>query len=162
MSSNNGTIKASRFAQYRDVNSDDYALTFDDNIIQHYDFAYQDHKMVIIPTVKENRDEFIQSFKDEVGVYNILKKYSMTGDMSLLNQRKALYGDFTNFDNDDLDPVGAIVRSSESLEKLNSALNTSFDSTTLANMSIDELNAVIAQAVAAKTTKETIKETEVK
>lgn len=136
------------------VDSSEYALDASDAHIQHYDFVYDDNKLKVVKTTIEDRDALIQSFADEVGVYNILKRYSMTGDMSLLNQRKALYGDFTSFANDDLDPVSALARSSESLDKLNQALNTSFDSATLANMSIDELNAVIAQAVAAKTTKE--------
>lgn len=136
------------------VDSSEYALDASDAHIQHYDFAYDGNNIKVVKTTIEDRDAFIQSFSDEVGVYNILKRYSMTGDMSLLNQRKAMFGDFSLLDNDDLDPVSALARSSESLEKLNQALNTSFDSVTLANMSIDELNAVIAQAVAAKTTKE--------
>lgn len=144
------------------VDSSEYALDASDAHIQHYDFAYDGNKLKVVKTTIEDRDAFIQSFADEVGVYNILKRYSMTGDMSLLNQRKALYGDFTSFANDDLDPVSALARSSESLDKLNQALNTSFDSSTLANMSIDELNAVIAQAVAAKTNKEITKESEAK
>lgn len=144
------------------VDSSEYALDASDAHIQHYDFAYDGNKLKVVKTTIEDRDALIQSFADEVGVYNILKRYSMTGDMSLLNQRKALYGDFTSFNNDDLDPVSALARSSESLEKLNQALNTTFDSATLANMSIEELNAVIAQAVAAKTTKENIKESEAK
>lgn len=136
------------------VDSSEYALDASDAHIQHYDFAYEGNKIKVVKTNIEDRDALIQSFADEVGVYNILKRYSMTGDMSLLNQRKAMFGDFSLLDNDDLDPVSALARSTESLEKLNQALNTSFDSATLANMSIDELNAVIAQAVAAKTTKE--------
>lgn len=136
------------------VDSSEYALDASDAHIQHYDFVYDGNKIKVVKTTIEDRDALIQSFADEVGVYNILKRYSMTGDMSLLNQRKAMFGDFSMLDNDDLDPVSALARSNESLEKLNQALNTSFDSATLANMSIDELNAVIAQAVAAKTTKE--------
>lgn len=149
------TTEPIKFRSIRDVvDSSEFALDASDAHIQHYDFAYDNNKLKIVKTIIEDRDALIQSFADEVGVYNILKRYSMTGDMSLLNQRKALYGDFTSLDNDDLDPVSALARSNESLEKLNQALNTSFDSSTLANMSIDELNAVIAQAVAAKTTKE--------
>ena len=144
------------------VDSSEYALDASDAHIQHYDFVYDGNKLKVVKTTIEDRDSYIQSFAEESGVYNILKRYSMTGDMSLLNQKNAMYGDFTLLDNDDLDPVSALARSSESLEKLNQALNTSFDSATLANMSIEELNAVIAQAVAAKTTKETTKETEVK
>ncbi len=144
------------------VDSSEYALDASDAHIQHYDFAYDGNKLKVVKTTIEDRDAYIQSFAEESGVYNILKRYSMTGDMSLLNQKNAMYGDFTLLDNDDLDPVSALARSTDSLNKLNQALNTSFDSATLANMSIEELNAVIAQAVAAKTTKETIKETEVK
>lgn len=136
------------------VDSSEYALDASDSHIQHYDFVYDGNKIKVVKTSIEDRDALIQSFADDVGVYNILKRFSMTGDASLLNQRKALFGDFTLLDNDDLDPVSALARSNESLEKLNHALNTSFDSATLANMSIDELNAVIAQAVAAKTNKE--------
>lgn len=144
------------------VDSSEYALDASDAHIQHYDFVYDGNKLKVVKTTIEDRDSYIQSFAEESGVYNILKRYSMTGDMSLLNQKNAMYGDFTLLDNDDLDPVSALARSSESLDKLNQVLNTSFDSATLANMSIEELNAVIAQAVAAKTTKETTKETEVK
>lgn len=43
-------------------------------------------------TSKVNRKEYIQSFKDEVGLENILRKVEMTGDVALLDQTHRVPG----------------------------------------------------------------------
>lgn len=40
-----------------------------------------------VETSRVNRQEYIDSFKDDVGVLNILRKVELTGDITLLNER---------------------------------------------------------------------------
>lgn len=44
-----------------------------------------DHK--VVETSKVNRQEYIESFRDDVGILNIMKKVALTEDTSLINQR---------------------------------------------------------------------------
>lgn len=44
-------------------------------------------EQVVEVTQKINRQEYIDSFKDDVGILNIIKKVELTGDITLLNQR---------------------------------------------------------------------------
>lgn len=46
---------------------------------------------------KEDTYAYIQSFKDSVDVNQIIARFTASGDETLLNRRKALYGDFTEF-----------------------------------------------------------------
>lgn len=52
-----------------------------------------DTDFVVVPTVVEtaryNRTDYINSFRDDVGILNILKKVQLSGDATLLNQRIA-------------------------------------------------------------------------
>lgn len=41
----------------------------------------------VVETSKINRQEYIDSFKDDVGILNILRKVVQTGDLTLLNER---------------------------------------------------------------------------
>lgn len=43
---------------------------------------------------KENTDEIIQSYAESTDIHVILARYA-AGDLDVLNQRKAMYGDFT-------------------------------------------------------------------
>lgn len=49
-------------------------------------------KKVVRETSRISADEYVQSFKDDVGIENILKKVALTGDVSLLNQRQRSTG----------------------------------------------------------------------
>lgn len=48
--------------------------------------------------VKTNIVEFINSFEDQVGIDNILKRVALSGDTSLLNEKEALYADLTPYE----------------------------------------------------------------
>lgn len=41
---------------------------------------------VIVEDERVNRDDYINSFREDVGIANILKKVALSGDVSLLNQ----------------------------------------------------------------------------
>ena len=66
-------------------------------IIQNKDFAWSDEirDFIIVDGDKEDRQAYIDSFADEYGVYNVLKKYAITGDASILNRKEGFYGDIT-------------------------------------------------------------------
>lgn len=61
-----------------------------------------------------DRQEFINSFRDDVGIENILKKVQMSGDMTLLNQRQAVEGqpgevrDITVYQEKDLETLASL------------------------------------------------------
>ena len=69
--------------------SKESALDVGSMIIDTYDFSYnpESRELEVVKTGHEDREAYIQSFKDDCGVYNILAKFSLTGDMSLLNRR---------------------------------------------------------------------------
>ena len=43
---------------------------------------------VVVEKERVNRDDYINSFREDVGIANILKKVALSGDVSLLNQVK--------------------------------------------------------------------------
>lgn len=126
-----------------------------DGVIQHYDFAYDPElrDLKIVEADKEDREAYIQSFAAETGIYNILRKYSKTGDASLLNVSNLSYGDISDLPTDELDPVKAAEAAAEALSGLNSSLGTELTQEQLAAMSSEELNALIQNAVAAAAAK---------
>lgn len=77
---------------------------------------------VIVEDRRYNRQDFINSFRDDVGIENVLKKVQLTGDATLLNQRprqnlpvdetgKEIVQDFTPIDSvDGLASVGDKAR----------------------------------------------------
>lgn len=131
----------------------DYGVSH--SIIQHHDFAYDPEirGLKIIETEKEDRDAYIQSFADDCGVYNVLKKYSKTGDAALLNAKQGFYGDVSELPVDNLDPEAAKKAAAQALSGLNQSLGTELTAEQLSSMSADELNALIANAVQAAAAK---------
>ena len=118
-------------------------------IIQHKDFAWDDdiRDFKVVDGEKEDRQAYIDSFESETGVYNILKKYSLTGDASLLNQKPGFYGDLSDLPVDELNPGKLSEQSAESLTKLNAALGTNYTAEELSKMTAEELQAVIQQRI---------------
>lgn len=125
-------------------------------IIEKQDFSWSEEirDFIVVDVGKEDRQAFIDSFKDDAGVYNILKKYAITGDVSLLNQREGFYGDISGLPVDELNPAARIAEAEKSVDALSKALGVELSSDKLASMSSDELNALIERAVAAKAEKE--------
>lgn len=48
---------------------------------------------VVVVTSKVNAHDYVQSFKEDVGIENVLKKIALTQDFSLLNQRNRPIGE---------------------------------------------------------------------
>lgn len=63
----------------------------------HVDDKNPEYGFITVEEVYEkssvDRQEYINSFRDDVGIENILKKVQMSGDMTLLNQRQAVQGE---------------------------------------------------------------------
>lgn len=51
---------------------------------------------ILVEGEKVDIQERIDSFRDEVDLYSILKKVSMTGDLSYLDRKAGFYADFSN------------------------------------------------------------------
>lgn len=140
------------------------ALKCGNMIVQNYGPKYNEktHEMDLVETDKVNLQEYIDSFKDETGVYNILKKYSKTGDASLLNQREGFYGDISGLPVDQLNPQKMAKAAKASAESLSKKLGVEITTEQLASMSSNELNDLISKAVAAKLEAEKVKVVETK
>ena len=76
-------------------------------------------KKRVIEKSRVNRQEYISSFSDEVGIHNILKKVQMTGDETLLKQRAdAPYFDATQFQTSRSDLVNAVNKGVQAFDDL--------------------------------------------
>ena len=51
---------------------------------------------ILVEGDKVDIQERIDSFRDDVDLYSILKKVSLTGDLSYLDKKAGFYGDFSN------------------------------------------------------------------
>lgn len=67
-----------------------------------------------------NRQEFVNQFKDDVGVLNVLKRVGVSGDQSLLNERPVASGhmDLTNMPDNIIDAGNMIDRANDLYNKL--------------------------------------------
>lgn len=131
--------------------------------IQNYDFAYDpdSRDLKVVKTDIEDREAYIQSFAEECGVYNIMKMYAKTGDMSLLNRREGFYGDISNLPVDELNPAAHQAAAAQAVAGLGKTLGVDLTVEDFAAMSDAELAALIDKAVQAKTAKvEQVKEGE--
>lgn len=124
-------------------------------ILEKYDFSWSDEirDFIVVKAGKEDRQAYIDSFADECGVYNILKKFNQTGDLSLLNQRDVQFGDISDLPVDELNPAALAARAEGSVDKLRSYLGDDITPEVLASMSIEEINSLIDKVVAARVEK---------
>ena len=131
-------------------------------IIQLKDFAWSDEirDFIVVDGEKEDRQAYIDSFESECGVRNILKKYALTGDVSLLNKGQGFYADLSELPTDELNPGQLQSEASISLNKLNAMLGTSYTAEQLSSMSAEELSNLIKAKVEEATPKEVKKEGE--
>lgn len=128
-------------------------------IIQNYDFAWDDktRDFIVVASDKEDRQAYIDSFKDDCGVMNVLKKYALTGDTSLLSQREAFYGDISDLPVDELNVNQASEQAAGSLDKINQLLGTNYTAEEFAALSQEEL-ANLINSVIPQEKKEEVKE----
>lgn len=130
-------------------------MKFEKNIIHHKAFAYDPEirGLKVVDGDVEDREAYIQSFADECGVYNVLKKYSQTGDMSLLNQGQGFYGDISDIPADELDPAKVAAEASKALGGLNKLLGSELTAEQLASLSSEQISELINKAIAAQVAK---------
>lgn len=75
----------------------------EEDIIEDYDFIRTEKGELEIKKVGQHSlQEIINSHANEVGLENILKKIRMTGNLNLLNQKNAIYGDDTLIPKDEI------------------------------------------------------------
>lgn len=122
-------------------------------IIQNMDFAWSDEirDFIVVEGSKEDRQAYIDSFADDCGVYNVLKKYALTGDASLLTRSEGYYGDITDLPQDELNPAKLMSQSQSSLDKLNSLLGTDYTAEQFASLSSEQLASLIESVATPKT-----------
>lgn len=121
-------------------------------IVQNYGLTYDEktREMVLKPTDKTDLQAYIDSFAEETGVYNILKKFAKTGDVSLLNAREGYYADISQIPVDQLNPQKMVSEASKSAKVLSDKLGVQLTAEKLATMSSEELSDLITKAVTAK------------
>lgn len=126
-------------------------LDFSKNIIQNHDFQWDNdlRDFKVVETDKEDREAYIQSFAKETGVYNIMKMYAKTGDISVLNKKQGFYGDISNIPVDELNPAKRTAAAEKAVKDLSKALGVDLTSDQLASMSSEELEKLVVDATAA-------------
>lgn len=141
---------------------DSVGLDFSKNIVQNYDFVYDNEKrdFVVVATDKEDREAYIQSFASETGIYNILKMYAKTGDASILNKKQGFYGDISGLPVDELNPAKVEAAAEKAVGSLSKALGQDLSAEQLANMSAEELEKLVGDAINAIKEKQAPKEVE--
>ena len=139
----------------KDHPHDSVGLDLSPQIIQNYDFAYdpESRDLIVVATDKEDREAYIQSFASECGVYNIMKMYAKTGDMSLLSRKVGFYGDISDIPEDELNPAAYKDQAEKAVASLAKTLGAEFSVDEFAAMSDAELADLIDKAVQAKAQK---------
>lgn len=129
-------------------------------IIQNKDFAWSDEvrDFIVVDGDKEDRQAYIDSFADECGVYNVLKKYAITGDASVLNRKEGFYGDISDLPVDELNPAMMQQRAQSSLDALNQALGTDYTAEQLSGLSSEQLAELLAGIIAKKSESPVVEE----
>lgn len=122
-------------------------------IIQNYEFSWDNdlRDFIVVEGTKEDRQAYIDSFKDDCGVYNVLKKYALTGDSSLLQRADSFYADISDLPVDQLNPAQVSEKAQDSIVKLNQLLGKELTADELAKMTNDQLAALVKEAVESKT-----------
>lgn len=111
---------------------------------------------VPVETSRINRQAYIESFRDDVGIMNILEKVRRSGDVTLFNQTHAVIPeglqDYTNAPESVGEALKSIKSGATSFEGLK-AIFGDLSFTELAGLSADQINEYVAKYVAAKTPK---------
>ena len=119
-----------KFVIYDRTNRPD--LQYPENTIDYVEYQVHEEKKSTGPGVddfeiievqeeiKTNIDEFINSFKDDVGVEAVMKRVAATKDITLLNQKEAIHMDTTIIPDD---PGEAFALSQSVEEKFSSLGN---------------------------------------
>lgn len=66
-------------------------------------FINESSKTILKEIEPFDMDEYIQSFKEDTDIYVILKKFNMSGDISLLNQKQGFYEDISELPDNHFD-----------------------------------------------------------
>lgn len=76
-------------------------------------------KTRVVESSRVNRQEYVNSFSDEVGIHNILKKVLATGDETLLKQRPdGAFIDATQFQTSRADLVNSVEKGVKAFDNL--------------------------------------------
>lgn len=92
-------------------------------------------------------DDYINSFRDDVGVINILKKVSRTGDLSLLKQCDPGYVDMTNMPEDFIQAKAMYDQAIASYNMLPVEIRGNMPFEEFIKLSADDLNARVESYV---------------
>lgn len=124
------------------------------------------HDFIVKNVVEEvsriNRQEYLNSFSDDVGIKNILKKVNLTGDVTLLNQRgvglNKEFVDTTSFPTNTTDAFNYIEKGHDAFDKLpdqvKSKMSMSDFVETFGQADFDKFILEQAEAIKNKTKKE--------
>lgn len=122
--------------------------------------AGDEESVSLVPKVKEDKiltQELIDSYKDDVGVYNILEKVRRTGDMSLLGHRgRNTYVDVSELP-DNLHDLVKLGEQAKGVELPKELVGNKTLEEFLNSVSLDEIQAFAKSLVESK-----LKESEVK
>lgn len=85
-----------------------------------------DGNIELVESGKENTDEFINSFKDSCDIKVIIERF-LAGDQSALNQKAAMYGDFTKMPKTYAEVLQMQIDAKKAFDELSVEVKEKFD-----------------------------------
>lgn len=110
----------------------------------------KDGVLSLVQTGEHNVNDFVQASLESTKIYNILDRFEMTGDVSLLNSMKGFYADVTGFPSTLAEAHNLMLGIEKKFSELSPALKEKFNnsSTRFANEVISgNLGSIIAEFV---------------
>lgn len=106
-------------------------------------------KPELVEISRKNRADFINSFREDVGILNIVKKVQLTGDATLLNQRQVEigYADITDLPKDKIEAMQAVQAGVDAFDELPDEIKKKMSFKQFAEQNKDEYDALIADIV---------------
>lgn len=86
----------------------------------------EDGTIILVESGKENIQEFIDSFRGSTDMSFIISRLA-AGDLSVINQRPALYGDFTDFPKTYAEALQRVIDAQQQFYTLPLEVRNSFD-----------------------------------
>lgn len=127
-------------------------------------------KKEVVEVSRTDRQEFLNSQADDVGIMNIIKKVALSGDQSLLNQTGRVANpvvgktddgrdleaivDVTNYQVDKIDAFESIKKGSSTFKDLDSDLKKNLNLEGVAKLSDEEIVAYVRSRAASQVKKD--------
>lgn len=115
------------FDPYTNKNEGEKTNAGDEELPQYVEDYDKEGKRYLKKNKPINIYEKIQAHAGETDIYNIIERYEMTGDESLLNRRKQMFGDFTGLPKSEIEAHNRIIKAEKAFEGLDKEIRAEFN-----------------------------------